>query len=83
VLSIASAFLYISHISPDDGLSGIKHVLRGILKTFVCVMVTSLFLFLMTLKQNDRCLNRHITKACTKRIVGKLPCLGQIYDVMV
>jgi hypothetical protein len=31
--------LYISHVSPDDGLSGPKHVLSGIINTFVCVTV--------------------------------------------
>jgi hypothetical protein len=32
--------LYISHVSTDDGLSGPKHVVSGIIKAFVCVMAT-------------------------------------------
>jgi hypothetical protein len=34
---------YISHVSTDDGLSRPKHVASGIIKAFVCVMVTPPF----------------------------------------
>jgi hypothetical protein len=37
--------LYILHNSPDDGLSGPKHVASGIIKLFIYVTVTSSFLF--------------------------------------
>jgi hypothetical protein len=40
--------LYIPHDSPDDGLSGPKNVLIGIIKIFVCVAVTPSFLFVNT-----------------------------------
>jgi hypothetical protein len=37
--------LYISHVLPDDGLSGPKHVVSGVIKNlFVCVTVTPPFL---------------------------------------
>jgi hypothetical protein len=31
--------LYISHVSPDDCVSGPKYVMSGIIQTFVCVKV--------------------------------------------
>jgi hypothetical protein len=37
--------LYISHVSPGHGLSGPKYIVSEIIKTFVCVTVTSPFLF--------------------------------------
>jgi hypothetical protein len=37
--------LYISHIPSDDGLRGPKHVVSGVIIIFICVAVTSPFLF--------------------------------------
>jgi hypothetical protein len=37
--------VYISHVSPDEGPSGPKHAVSGIMKTFIYVTVTPLFLF--------------------------------------
>jgi hypothetical protein len=37
--------LSIPHESTDEGLSGPKHVVSGIIKTSVCVIVTPPFLF--------------------------------------
>jgi hypothetical protein len=34
-----------SHVSPDDNLSGTKHDANGIIKTLVCVTGSPLFLF--------------------------------------
>jgi hypothetical protein len=35
-------------LSPDDGLSGVKHIVSEIIKTFGCVTVTFPFSFLST-----------------------------------
>jgi hypothetical protein len=40
--------VYISYLSPYDGLSAPKHVVSGIIKIFVFVAVTPPFLFLST-----------------------------------
>jgi hypothetical protein len=41
--------LYISHMSPNDGPSGLKYGVTEIIRTFVCVRVTSPFLFVSTI----------------------------------
>jgi hypothetical protein len=40
--------LYMSLVPSDDGLPGPKHTVSGIIRIFVCVAVTSPFLFLST-----------------------------------
>jgi hypothetical protein len=38
-------YLYISHVSlDDDGLSGAKHFVSGIIKAFVCLTHPSIFI---------------------------------------
>jgi hypothetical protein len=38
--------IYISHVSPDDGLSGPKHVVSGIIKAFVCLFDSNSSIFI-------------------------------------
>jgi hypothetical protein len=40
--------LHIPHESPDDGVSGQKHAVSGIERTFACMLLTPPFLFIGT-----------------------------------
>jgi hypothetical protein len=39
--------LYVLESSSDGGISGQNHVVSGIVKTFVCLMITTPFLFVV------------------------------------
>jgi hypothetical protein len=65
--------LHIPNESPDDGLSGPKHVVSWLIKTFACVTVTPPCLFVSTINriQHYKTVNARYTLRCMFRGLEK------------